>query len=64
MHVSDLNLRSLSDPSLFFVKFVVTAVVMEQVSIKREGLPAPPLLWRHSHVTNDITQDPTHTWLT
>jgi hypothetical protein len=44
MYVSDINLRSLFDPSSFYVEFVVTAVAMEQVSIKCEGLPAPPLL--------------------
>jgi hypothetical protein len=34
MYVSDLNLRSIFDPSSFYAEFVVTAVVMEQVSIR------------------------------
>jgi hypothetical protein len=31
---------------------------MEQVSIKGNGLLTPPLLWRHIHVTTDVTLKP------
>jgi hypothetical protein len=37
-------MRSLFDPSSFYVEFVVKAVVIEEVSIKGEGLLVPPLL--------------------
>jgi hypothetical protein len=42
MYVSGLNLIFLFDPSSFYVEFVVTIILMEQVSKKDEGLPAPP----------------------